>query len=53
MFCSKHPFIKGYQDKKAILDLICEAKAEVVEIVEDLTEEEDILAIKVVKFLIY
>ncbi|XP_055879180.1 serine/threonine-protein kinase 10-like isoform X3 [Biomphalaria glabrata] len=42
----EHPFIKGYQDKKAILDLICEAKAEVVEIVEDLTEEEDILAIK-------
>lgn len=29
------------------MDLICEAKAEVVEIVEDLTEEEDILAIKV------
>ncbi|CAG5132343.1 unnamed protein product, partial [Candidula unifasciata] len=42
----QHPFIKGYEDKKGILDLICEAKAEVVEIVEDLTEEEDILAIK-------
>ncbi|BFY97881.1 hypothetical protein BsWGS_00921 [Bradybaena similaris] len=42
----EHPFIKDYVDKKAILDLISEAKAEVVEIVEDLTEEEDILAIK-------
>ncbi|KAH9520111.1 hypothetical protein Btru_060013 [Bulinus truncatus] len=42
----EHPFIKGYSDKKVIMDLICEATAEVVEIVEDLTEEEDILAIK-------
>lgn len=42
----EHPFIKGYVDKKAIMDLIYEAKAEVVEVVEDLTEEEDILAIK-------
>ncbi|XP_059140861.1 serine/threonine-protein kinase 10-like [Physella acuta] len=42
----EHPFIKDYTNKTAILDLIYEAKAEVVEVVEDLTEDEDILAIK-------
>ena len=43
----QHPFIKDYQNKKGILDLIKEAKAEVVEVVEDLTEEQDIIEIKV------
>ncbi|XP_005089065.1 STE20-like serine/threonine-protein kinase [Aplysia californica] len=42
----EHPFIKDYKNKKGIMDLISEAKAEVVEVVEDLTEEEDIAAIK-------
>ncbi|GFO41039.1 serine/threonine-protein kinase 10 [Plakobranchus ocellatus] len=42
----QHPFIKDYRDKKALLDLILEAKAEVVEVVEDLSEEDDIMAIK-------
>nr|KAG5705141.1 hypothetical protein BaRGS_030858 [Batillaria attramentaria] len=42
----EHPFIKDYTDKSSILDLIYESKAEVVEVVEDLTEEEDIKELK-------
>ncbi|XP_025095724.1 LOW QUALITY PROTEIN: serine/threonine-protein kinase 10-like [Pomacea canaliculata] len=42
----EHPFIRDYRDKTAILDLICEAKADVIETVEDLTEEEDIKVLK-------
>lgn len=42
----EHPFIKDVTDKKALCDLILEAKAEVVEVVEDLSEEDDIMAIK-------
>ena len=34
-------------NKKALQELILEAKAEVVEVVEDLSEEDDIMAIKV------
>ncbi|RUS73025.1 hypothetical protein EGW08_019211 [Elysia chlorotica] len=42
----EHPFIKDVKDKRALQELILEAKAEVVEVVEDLSEEEDIMAIK-------
>lgn len=42
----EHPFIKNFTDKTPILDLIYESKAEVVEVVEDLTEEEDIQELK-------
>ncbi|GFS00533.1 serine/threonine-protein kinase 10 [Elysia marginata] len=42
----QHPFIKDVTDKKALHDLILEAKADVVEVVEDLSEEDDIMAIK-------
>lgn len=49
-FLLQHPFIKDYRDKTAILDLICEAKADVIETVEDLTEEEDIKVLKVGNF---
>ncbi|KAL8576294.1 hypothetical protein ACOMHN_006217 [Nucella lapillus] len=44
----EHPFLrsKGAMDKTAICDLINESKAEVVEVVEDLTEEEDIKEMK-------
>ncbi|XP_067658019.1 serine/threonine-protein kinase 10-like isoform X2 [Haliotis asinina] len=41
-----HPFVRNYTDKKPILDLILEAKADVVETVTDLSEEEDIKEIK-------
>ncbi|XP_046556447.1 STE20-like serine/threonine-protein kinase isoform X3 [Haliotis rubra] len=41
-----HPFIRNYTDKKPILDLILEAKADVIETVTDLSEEEDIKEIK-------
>ncbi|KAH3708032.1 hypothetical protein DPMN_067471, partial [Dreissena polymorpha] len=37
----QHPFVNGV-DRKALLDLISESKAEVVETVEDLPEEEDL-----------
>lgn len=47
-FLLQHPFIKGFEDKSGILDLICEAKAEVVEVVEDCTEEEDLNEMKVI-----
>lgn len=46
-FSFQHPFL-GNVKKKAVMALISEAKAEVVETVEDLTEEEDIKEIKVV-----
>lgn len=49
----QHPFIKDYRDKTAILDLICEAKADVIETVEDLTEEEDIKVLKVGNFFFF
>ncbi|XP_045189184.2 serine/threonine-protein kinase 10-like isoform X2 [Mercenaria mercenaria] len=42
----KHPFISNPPSKKVILDLISESKAEVVETVEDLTEDEEIQEIK-------
>lgn len=44
----EHPFMKNKlaRDKTAICDLIMESKAEVVEVVEDLTEEEDFNEIK-------
>ncbi|KAL3863848.1 hypothetical protein ACJMK2_005576 [Sinanodonta woodiana] len=41
-----HPFIKDATDKGPVLDLIMEAKAEVVEVLRDLTEEEDIRELK-------
>lgn len=45
----QHPFMKhkNATDRTAICDLIMESKAEVVEVVEDLTEEEDIKEIEV------
>ena len=43
----QHPFIAGYDDKKDILNLIMESKAEVVETVEDLPEEQEIIEMKV------
>lgn len=43
----QHPFISNPPNKKVMLDLILESKAEVVETVEDLTEEEDIQEMKV------
>ncbi|KAL4231906.1 hypothetical protein ACF0H5_009482 [Mactra antiquata] len=42
----KHPFIVNPPPRKVILDLIYESKAEVVETVEDLTEDEDLKEIK-------
>ncbi|KAJ8317207.1 hypothetical protein KUTeg_005111 [Tegillarca granosa] len=42
----EHPFIKGFEDKSGIMDLIYEAKAEVVEVLEDCTEEEDLKEMK-------
>ncbi|XP_060599497.1 serine/threonine-protein kinase 10-like isoform X2 [Ruditapes philippinarum] len=42
----RHPFISNPPNKKVILDLISESKAEVVETVEDLTEDEDIQEMK-------
>ncbi|XP_022344368.2 uncharacterized protein LOC111137270 isoform X2 [Crassostrea virginica] len=42
----EHPFIAGYDDKKDILNLIMESKAEVVETVEDLPEEQEIIEMK-------
>ena len=49
LLVSQHPFMKHKKamDKTAICDLIMESKAEVVEMVEDLTEEEDIKELKV------
>lgn len=43
----QHPFIAGYDNKKEILNLIMESKAEVVETVEDLPEDEEIIEMKV------
>jgi len=43
----QHPFIKDYTNKSDIVDLIMESKAEVVEVMEDLTEEEDLREMKV------
>lgn len=45
----QHPFMKhkNATDRTAICDLIMESKAEVVEVVEDLTEEDDIKEIEV------
>ncbi|XP_061194522.1 serine/threonine-protein kinase 10-like [Saccostrea echinata] len=42
----EHPFIAGYNDKKEVLNLIMESKAEVEEIVEDLPEDQEILEMK-------
>nr|XP_034328483.1 STE20-like serine/threonine-protein kinase isoform X3 [Crassostrea gigas] len=42
----EHPFIAGYDNKKEILNLIMESKAEVVETVEDLPEDEEIIEMK-------
>lgn len=42
----QHKFIKDYTDKKDILNLVLESKAEVEEFIEDLTEEEDIKEMK-------
>ncbi|KAL5022355.1 hypothetical protein ScPMuIL_001510 [Solemya velum] len=42
----EHPFIKNNVDKKALMELISEAKAEVMEIVEDLPEEEEMKQMK-------
>ncbi|OWF53186.1 serine/threonine-protein kinase 10-like isoform X2 [Mizuhopecten yessoensis] len=41
-----HPFIRDYTDKSDLVDLILEAKAEVVEVIEDLGEDEDIMQMK-------
>ena len=46
MFALQHPFVQNVE-KKPVLDLISESKAEVVETVEDLTEEEEVKEIKV------
>ncbi|ESO83096.1 hypothetical protein LOTGIDRAFT_223090 [Lottia gigantea] len=43
----EHPFIKDFTNKKPIKDLISEAKAEVVEEVRDLSDDEDINEIRV------
>lgn len=42
----QHRFIKDYTNKSDILNLVLESKAEVVETVEDLTEEDDIKEMK-------
>ena len=42
----QHRFIKDYTDKSDILNLVLESKAEVEEVVQDLTEEEDIQEMK-------
>ncbi|XP_052704817.1 serine/threonine-protein kinase 10-like isoform X3 [Crassostrea angulata] len=42
----EHPFIAGYDNKKEILNLIMESKAEVVETVEDLPEDQEIIEMK-------
>lgn len=47
----QHPFIAGYDNKKEILNLIMESKAEVVETVEDLPEDEEIIEMKVCNLL--
>ncbi|XP_033757538.1 serine/threonine-protein kinase 10-like isoform X4 [Pecten maximus] len=41
-----HPFIRDYMNKSDLVDLILEAKAEVVEVIEDLGEDEDIMQMK-------
>ena len=46
-YCFQHRFIKDYTDKSDILNLVLESKAEVEEVVQDLTEEEDIQEMKV------
>ena len=46
-FLFQHKFIKDYTNKSDILNLVLESKAEVVETVEDLTEEDDIKEMKV------
>lgn len=43
----QHPFILGYDDKKEVLNLVMESKAEVEETVEDLPEDQEILEMKV------
>lgn len=43
----QHPFIKAFTDKKPILNLLSEAKAEVEETVLEMDDEEDIKSIKV------
>ena len=40
-------YIKNYTNKSDILNLILESKAEVEEVIEDLTEEDDIKEMKV------
>ncbi|XP_048744155.2 STE20-like serine/threonine-protein kinase isoform X3 [Ostrea edulis] len=42
----EHPFIAGYDDKKEVLNLVMESKAEVEETVEDLPEDQEILEMK-------
>ncbi|XP_052821670.1 serine/threonine-protein kinase 10 isoform X3 [Octopus bimaculoides] len=42
----QHPFIKAFTNKKAILNLLSEAKAEVEETVLEMDDEEDIKSIK-------
>lgn len=42
----QHKFIKDCTDRSEILNLVLESKAEVEEVVEDLTEEEDIKEMK-------
>lgn len=48
----QHPFIAGYDNKKEILNLIMESKAEVVETVEDLPEDQEIIEMKVCNLLL-
>ncbi|XP_014770538.1 STE20-like serine/threonine-protein kinase isoform X2 [Octopus bimaculoides] len=43
----QHPFIKAFTNKKAILNLLSEAKAEVEETVLEMDDEEDIKSIKI------
>ena len=49
----QHSFMKDTPSKKVIMNLIYEAKADVVETVEDLTEDEDLKEMKVSNSLVH